>query len=624
MKISTVFALLIAAQLSLAACALAAPQKNAPAKTNATAKTAAKNGATSQTVASPYGTDWDDAVGLWISKSHGHTKGVVGLDSNHSATTAAGRLLNAARDGKMETVPALRVLKTIRSMQCLKKDDKYGCFRWYWEEPEVADTNAAFFVGIPLILLDRVYLDRLDPASRAQLKAILKDLKVWFDKEAATLTTIYPNKYMGDLVCDWLLNEALDITAGREKLEDIMRRAASDWREKHWGWGEHMSDGYAVVLMDELSMLLLVSKKLPADIRKDYQGLLNELLAIEDAYGNRPRVPAIRSYAFDLIPSHVNYRDKVRDATGADSLHVAQSAPAPGPWVLTPKFAPSTASPTLYQLGWHGKMPARSQPRKDISVALAADSEAVCRAEDDMMLGTITRYPLLPNTDAESWGLSWQSMPVAFLRQGSDWGFLRFYAKEGDRERGYPALERRWSYISSGLSAIEKPVPVGQTWSIQHGGDAVVLRIMPVVPASWSAYEDHLQVIRPSENGMKEIKTGKEGMCGLDFRYPERTFSVRAFPLSKGGNVKFDHVTLGKDSAPAIRWGLRFEGEPLHRLDKIVTLWGMSLNGPIENAPVITQTPGKHGQSFKIIWNWKGREWKLRIDLSGNKALFEE
>lgn len=588
---------------------------------NDSAQAASRTKNTSATISQSPDADWDEAVGLWITKKRGHTRLVDKLETNHSAVTAANRLLDAARNGKMENIPVQRVLGVLRDMQCLKRGDRYGCFRWYWEEKEIEDTNAAFFIGMPLILLDRVYLDKLPSASRAQLKTILKDLKVWFDHEAERLATHYPNKYLGDLVCDWLLHESLGNPAGDEKLRKIMGQAAADWREKHWGWGEHMSDGYCRVLLDELSMLLLLSKKLPDDLRKDYQGLLDELLAIEDAFGNRPRVPTIRCYALDYMPEHVNYRDIVREADGSDPLHLASASTA-GDWKSKTRFIHSTASPTLYRLGWHEKMPPRAALAKDIHIPLAGGSEAVCRAEDDMLLGAITRYPILPNTDGKNWGLAWQSMPVAFVRQDSDWGFLRFYAREGDRERGLPALERRAGYLDNGLSAIENPVPVGQTWSIQHGGDLVVLRIMPVVPASWNAYEDHLQVKKPTSGAMKEIQSGKEGILGLDFQYPERTFSVRLLPLAEGGVAKLDHLTLMKD--PAIRWGVRFEGEALHQRNKIATLWGMSLNGPIENAPTLTRISGKQPYSFRVQWNWKNRDWKLRIDPSSEHPLLEE
>jgi hypothetical protein len=502
-------------------------------------------------------------------------------------------------------------------MQWRKPGAKFGCFRWYWEETEPVDTNAAFFIGGPLITLEFAYHDQLDSETQALLNAILKDLKIWFDGQASKLTTIYPNKYMADIVYDWLLVEKAGDTDGRGKLEKIMHQAAREWRDGHWGWGEHLSDCYCAVLIDELSTLLLLSKTLPDSLRTEYQGLLNELLAIEDAYSNRPRVPTIRCYAFESVPSHINFRERVRAVDGADPRHVVPPEPGSGPLPAKTKYS----SPTLYDSKWHEKIPPRAAPQKDIRIAAAGGAEAVCRAETDMMLGTITRYPILPNLDREGSGLSWQTMPVAFVRNGTDWGFLRFYAKEGKRERGFPALEHHWAYLSNALSLKEKPLPVGKTWSIQYGGDAVVLRIMPVVPASWDAYEDHLQLIRPTGK-LTELPAGGP-MRGLDLAYPERTFSVRLVALVDGGQIQRTDLSFSKD-APAIRWGLRLTGEPLHRLKRIAVLWGLSMNGHIREAPKIEPIAGAGGGIVRATWTRKARTWKLRIDPAAEKALVEE
>jgi hypothetical protein len=238
-----------------------------------------------------------------------------------------------------------------------------------------------------------------------------------------------------------------------------------------------------------------------------------------------------------------------------------------------------------------------------------------------MTLGTLTRYPILPNTDRETSGLSWQTMPVAFVRNGTDWGFLRFYAKEGERERGFPALEKHWAYLSNALSLKEKPVPVGQTWSIQYGGDAIVLRIMPVVPTSWDAYEDHLQIIRPTGK-LAELPAGGP-MQGLDFAYPERTFSIRLVPLVDGGQIQRTDLSFSKDD-PALRWGLRLTGNPLHRLKRIVTLWGLSMNGPIREAPQIEPLTDAGDGTVHATWTWKARTWRLRIDPAAEKAIVED
>jgi len=301
--------------------------------------------------------DWDEAVGLWIRRGPGHTRPVADLPQVHNGTIAA------------------------------------------------------FFIGGPLIVLDVAYGDQLDAESRTLLTAIFKDLKVWFDGQAAKLTTKYPDKYMADVVYAWLLAEKAGDTAGQAKLATIMHQAAREWRDGHRGWGERLIDGYCGVVIEQLSILLLLSKTLPD----------------------------------------------------------------------------------------------------------------------------------------------------------------------------------------------------GRTWSIQHGGDAVVLRIMPVVPASWDAYEDHLQIIRPTGQVTQLPTAGP--MSGLDLSYPERTFSLRLVPLEAGGTIERTDLSFPRENPG--------------------TLWGLSMNGSIDEPPNIEPLADAGDGSVRVEWTWTNgnrqtRTWRLRIDPTAEIALAEE
>ena len=144
---------------------------------------------------------------------------------------------------------------------------------------------------------------------------------------------------------------------------------------------------------------------------------------------------------------------------------------------------------------------------------------------------------------------------------------------------------------------------------------------MPVVPASWDAYEDHLQIVRPTGRITELPMDGP--MAGLDLAYPERTFSIRLVPLASGGRMQRTDLSFSKDD-PAIRWGLRLEGEPLHRLKRVVTLWGLSMNGPIDAAPKLEPLAGAGEGRMRAEWTWKTRTWTLRIDPDAGDAIVEE
>ena len=108
---------------------------------------------------------------------------------------------------------------------------------------------------------------------------------------------IYPNKYMGDLVCTWLAGEVL----GREPSEELLSKTKSwcdYWRREHWGWGEHMSAVYSMVLLNELSAVLLFCRKMPDEIRTDFRGLFENLMAINDAFAPGP--PRLSQKLFKL------------------------------------------------------------------------------------------------------------------------------------------------------------------------------------------------------------------------------------------------------------------------------------------------------------------------------------
>lgn len=128
----------------------------------------------------------------------------------HPGTNAAAQLVAAAVVERLDEVDAGAVLNALRQMQVTDGGSRHGCLKWYWEEPRPVDTNAAFFTGLNLIVLWLGFpdqLERLDADARGALEAILTDLSVWFDQTLAHPSRYYPNKYMGDLVCRWLLLE---------------------------------------------------------------------------------------------------------------------------------------------------------------------------------------------------------------------------------------------------------------------------------------------------------------------------------------------------------------------------------------------------------------------------------
>jgi len=319
---------------------------------------------------------WDPVVGLWWGAGPGHTISTKNLARLHSIPNAASRLIAAAQQEALPEIDVAKVLTALRNMQTKDGSEQHGCFKWYWEETEVYDTNAAFFTGLSLIVLQWFWNEKLPCDARSILGDILKDLHVWFMREAREKHFFYPNKYLGDLVCAWLLSELLKINESKDALLALMKEAGQYWLEDRWAWGEHMSDSYALVCLDEVSLLVLLARELPDDVKELYKKLLADLLLIDDMFDGGPRVPALRSYAFTHGPRSTAYRTLIQPWKPGEQPIISNLPPL---------------RPLLFKLGWHQFVPPRFLPRKDISVQLFGKATATAHLETDVRLGSASR-----------------------------------------------------------------------------------------------------------------------------------------------------------------------------------------------------------------------------------------
>jgi len=536
---------------------------------------------------------WNAKIGLWTRQGAGHTAPVATAEQVHPGTNAAAQLVAAAVVERLDEVDAGAVLKALRQMQVTDGGSRHGCLKWYWEEPRPVDTNAAFFTGLNLIVLRLGFpdqLERLDADARGVLEAILTDLSVWFDQTLTHPSRYYPNKYMGDLVCRWLLLETLGQQAERQRVAAEMLASARYWREENWGWGEHMSNIYASVLLDQLSVLLLLAQDLPAEVRREYTALRDDLLAIEDAYGSGPRTPMIRDYNFTGSPTYDNYRDRVRRVQTAEDLSSGNLA----------------MRPVLAQLGWSSTVPPRAAAQRDIKVPCYGGVSAVARIEGKTRLGTLSRYPLMPQMEHPTWGLSWQSFPVALWHEQGGWGFLQWRTKIGEQNRAHPAERRAEAYLRNALT-FDKPEPiVGHTWSIQEGGQAIVLRTMPTLYKSWDRLIDRFRLVEPNATVDVSEPGGPWTQLVLDFG--DQAVSIHHISLDG------HHPTMLQQDGGPWDWQVAYDAADLADRTRVVNLWAFSLDGRIDNAPRLERIEGR--QAWHLSWNLGADRstWSLQID----------
>ena len=541
--------------------------------------------------------NWDEVVGLWQKPGPGHVASTKDLKIVHPGPEAASYLLCAARKNVLQEIDSERVLETLHKMQWKENDDMRGCIKWYFEEEKIGDSNAAFFTGLNLIILRIRYYDLFTEKAKKLLDTILAGLNIWFRNAAKNPEIFYPNKYLGDLVCKWLITEILGMEKEDEFLPDQMRIAAKGWRESSWGWGEHLSDIYGGVCLHELSILLLLAKNLPEDIRQAYLGLASDLLAIEDGFDNGPRVPALRCYSFTTPPKHTNYRDLIKADT-EDTI---------------PRSTLELGD-LLNKCSWHEKMPPRQKGKREFSISCFNGSKANAFVEEDIRLGTMSRFPIMPTAEHANWGLAWQSFPAVFSRGTQDWGFLQWETLEEGKLRAHPANGGPMAHIPKALSDAVEPPLTGETFSIQHGGNALIVRVMRCIPKSWEAVTDRFRLIAPS--GEAEEKS-RENWHQLLLHYPQRDVSVNFIPFT----ACKDPVLLRKEEN-ILDWNHALTDNPPppynHRI--LVHLWGISLDGEIDAPPEITiiddhcQVRAQGEQIRELDWKWKNIHWHVNID----------
>jgi hypothetical protein len=570
---------------------------------------------------------WDAEVGLWWQNHPGHTTPVRDDERIHPAPSAAARLLLAAQARQLGDVDVMAVLRAIRRMQTLNGHGKgHGELRWYWEETGPVDHNGSFFTAMSLIALHYGHADQLTADQRQALMKLFGDLRVWFASQAAEREFYYPNRYLGDLVCAWLLGEVTGVGDADGKLQAAMLEAAEYWASHDWGWGEHLSDIYSGICLDELSALLLFSERLPPDVRRAYKSLFDDLLALDDTFGDLPRVPAIRTYAFTETPTRVRYRGTIAALPKAGGP-IAQPA--------TPVMPPEAGGvfrhrpplgATLYEKGWHKLAPSPWAAGTDVVIPCHGGALATAHMESDVRIGSLSRFPVMEGTDQPKWGMSWQSAPVALLRREGDWGFLQWESKEGDRVRAHPANDMFTSYHDNALCADDACNVVGRTFSLQRGGDVLVVRRMPRVVSSWDRLTDRMRIV--NAHATTATSSASDGTHRLALRYPQRTIGIQCVPLSPGARIELEESANGTGGR-VLDWGVVYDDDTLAALDTITVVWGISVDGPIDTAPRILRPVAEDAlrpagqRRFELEWKWPKTNWHVRFDPHDTQPLRE-
>jgi len=569
---------------------------------------------------------WDPEAGLWVQEGPGHCASVASLPRVHSGPEATARLLIAAQTGRLGRLDADAVLSAVHRTQIRDPGPNFGRFYWYAEETTPADDHAVFFNGMSLAVLWHSYRSELPRRSRDILADILRAMQVYAEQRAQARSFFYPNEYLGYLLCAWFPLEFFENPAACERIVPLLREAAEYWRNRHWGWGEHLSDIYGGILLQELSLLLLLAQRLPADVRGGFLRLLTDLVGIEERFGDAPRVPAIRQYAFLQSPAAFHHREHVQPVP-EDAL--AETDPSVSGSRLFTCTAPMRRADggawlplgqTFHELGWHDLVPPASPAAGDFAIPCVDDAAAAVHLEEGLAVGSLTRFPLMPAAEHATWGLSWQCFPVALWRSGGAWGYFQWATLENDVRRAHPARNKYEVYLHNALTETVRPPIVGRTWALQHERNLLVLRVMPAVVSAWQELSDRFRLVGDGLSVVSSSGNGNWVQTVVDLG--GRRVALQCVALNGAPTPAWRHEETGVTD-----WAVTCGKSELAGRECLMTLWGLSLSGEVREPPEITPCadapPEPGGARLECRWQWPGRSWHVRIDLRRRDAIEE-
>lgn len=382
---------------------------------------------------------WEN--GFVVTGAPGHTREAAQCARTRSGRITSERYCLARLLGKrsqeqgLETLQALESLQVTEGMdnpQALPRLDagsQAGAFRWYAEETRIWDTNAAFFICMPLIL-HRLRVPDIFSASETQrIDAMLSRAGNWFYHECEHAIYYYSNKILSDgaALC------GIAYLTKNEKYRQMAVQFFQKWldytKKRGWGWGENLSLGYNGVIFPALRVA--ESTIGDAAIAEQLRSILEEQKRLFRFYDGHELVPTIRSYNYGGDAERTSLVFNLAGVPG-NGLDVAGEYSD-----LFCAFADELYEDdaALYASGKYCPVSAPRERKTRIFDGVYADSWY----GEHGGIGSLNAFPVISGTDCNvGWGLGWQSMPVSFVIYGCQTGYLRFYVDDGECVRAHP------------------------------------------------------------------------------------------------------------------------------------------------------------------------------------------
>lgn len=394
--------------------------------------------------------------GMVIHNEPGHTREVSKLQRTHCGRRTARYYSAMTMLGKLDEALGKQMLEELSKLQQLDTSKKkYGCFRWYKEETDIEDSNAAFFIIAPLIMVKLFAENKLYDSHKKLIDKMLKSAVKWFEYEYDHHCILYySNKILSDGAMLLAISHDIGYIPGLEKGIAFFKRWLEYTRARGWGWGENISPIYTGVILDAIVVAEHILKKVDIDLYKELEKIKMQLIEYIRFHDGKEFVPAIRSYNFDgnyMNKGSINLISGVRACIDDLIPNENVDSIAGGIITLVVHMQGKELSVDANQDDSYEKRGEIVSPRTRVE-RIFDDKFAYSWIGKEIRLGSINQFPVIPGCyQQKTWGLGWQSMPVNFVVNEELAGYLRYYVNTSKTIRTHPARDYATAYLSPAL-----------------------------------------------------------------------------------------------------------------------------------------------------------------------------
>lgn len=456
--------------------------------------------------------------GLVNTGKPGHTAEASKVQEAHDGRATVAYYVYGTVLGELEESEGLQILQSLADLQITdKKSPQYGAFRWYREETRVNDSNAAFFILVPLVVM-RLYLNERVPATHQELLEQMMDHgAAWFEHELKDPILYYTNKIVSDGALLLAISRIRGLSEYYEAGITFFERWMDYTSRRGWGWGENISLIYIEVTMNALQIARNSLDAENQELQEKIGTIMDGLVDYVRFHDGHEFVPAIRSYNYtgEVLLSSLMWKIAGMESPG--SLEV------------------NGLTYLLFENEIHKEIPIYKLPTPRSRAERIMDSNyAHTWVGATGRIGSVNRFPVIAGSyQWPTWGLAWQSYPISLAVDGHQVSYLRWYAHDGVSERTHPAAFQK-AYLGPALFK-ESWYPDTQLRSVQQDNVVLVVRSMSRIHNEVTELADEWVVNRWT--GELQTVLGADGREWTLLQYPQSAVFIKPLLGIAYGNL---------------------------------------------------------------------------------------